>query len=141
MQESVLFPGRDKSKEKFVWRATYKDDSIINNRENATYTKIEDLSRDGLRWFEILENDTCLLKVQILPGDTFSYRKRTAIKAGQGMLARYYIVRIKRWDTFDHYFLDEETKAVSIIRFKDGEDMSGWMYGFSPVENDDVLVS
>lgn len=140
MQDSVLFPGRDQSKEKFVWRATYKDESVINNREEDEYTKIEDLPRDGLRWFEIMDGDTCVLKVQILPGDAFAFRKRTAIKAGQGMLARYYVVRIKRYDTFDHYFLDEETKTLSVIRFRDGEDMSGWMYGFSPVENDDLIV-
>lgn len=140
-QESVLFPGREAAKEKFVWRATYEDKTIINNVEAETYVKTEDLPRDGLRFFEIVEGHNPLLRVQILPDDRFAFRKRTIVKAGEGMIGRYYIIRINRGDTFDHYYLDEESKTVSIVRLRSGEDMSGWMYAFSPAENDDTIVT
>lgn len=143
MQESSMFPGRETSKEKFVWRATYSDGAIMQQFEGEKANKCEDIDRAGLRSFEFIEEESekTLLKVNLLIGDQFSFRRRTVIKAGEGMLARFYIISTTYNGLITYFWLDEETKKMEITRFNTGEDNSGLFYAFAPVEGDDIVIS
>ena len=136
-QESVLFPGRDTAIEKFVWCAHYEDGTKVQSIE----TKIENLSRNGLRVFELLEDDAVVFSIQLLQGDTFAFRKRTAAKAGVGFLYRLYAVCITRDDISTYFWVDETTKNVHVTRLNAGEDLTGRFYKFSPVENDETPIT
>jgi hypothetical protein len=52
----------------------------------------------------------------MLPGDTVAFRRRTQVKAGVGLIARYYLVAINRDGFSTVFYLNEETKEVRIER-------------------------
>ena len=141
LQESALFPGRETSKEKFVWRAYYADSTTMNQFEGEKTNKCEDIDRTGLRSFEFMEEEKSILKINFLPGDKFSFRRRTAVKAGVGMLARYYVISLTYNDVVTYFWLDEETRKTEITRLNIGEDQTGWFYAFAPVKNDNDVIT
>jgi hypothetical protein len=141
VQESIMFPGRETSKEKFVWRATYEDGKTLDQFEGKKANQCCDIVRAGLRSFEFIEENKTLLKINLQIGDKFSFRRRTMVKTGEGMLARFYAVSVTYSDIVTYFWLDEETKVVEVTRLKVGETQTGLFYAFSPVENDDITIS
>ena len=148
-QDSVLFPKKETSKEKFVWRATYEDGTVVNQKEDGKETSSDKLARKGLRKFEVLEEtvhgDTIMLKLQLIAGDKFAFRRRMAIKASFGLLARYYGAGITRDGHVSILWLDEDTKTVELTRHIDGRNDATtdeyWKHNFAFAENDDVEIS
>lgn len=149
MTESRLYPNREKTPALYKWRATYADNNTINQYD-PDYVKIEDLPRTKLRMFEILdEEQDVIFKLTLLPGDTFSYRCRSMIRAGKGLIARYYGVCFTRDKKTTLIWLTEKTKAIEIYRLEENEDISvnptnekepNHSYIFSPVKNDEVEI-
>lgn len=148
-QDSVLFPKKETSKEKFVWRATYEDETVVNQKEGGKETSSDKLNRKGLRKFEILEEtvhgETVLLKLQLVPGDKFAFRRRMAIKASFGLLARYYGVGITNDGNTSILWLDEDTKTLELTRHAEGSNDATtdeyWKHNFAFAENDDIEIS
>lgn len=140
-QESTMFPGRETSKEKFVWRATYENGKTLDQFEGEKANQCCDISREGLRSFEFIEEDKSLLKINLLIGDKFSFRRRTMVKTGEGMLARFYAVSVTYGDVVTYFWLDEESKKVEVVRLSVGDNHTGLFYAFSPVDNDNIIIS
>ena len=117
---SSIFPSREESQPKFVWRALYEDGSILcQHKEEAGETKeisTEQISRSGLRSYELLDNDEIVASFTFLPGDRVAFRRRTVMQANEGVQARYYIVATTRDDFCTMCFLHEETRVVRIER-------------------------
>jgi len=141
---SQLFPNRETSKPKFVWRATYADGTIVNQfDEEKNELNTEQVDRNGLRHFEFIDefNET-VASFTMLPGDTVAFRRRTQVKAGVGLVARYYLVAINRDGFSTVFYLNEETKEVRIERIDLSKTYDGTNihYPIAEVDTDKIPI-
>jgi len=80
---------------KLCWVAQYADGSIITQFDSGEEQTVDKLSRENLRRFSMVDSTSKILCSQdLVPGQMFFYRKRTAMRPGQDIVE---IIHIFGW--------------------------------------------
>jgi hypothetical protein len=80
---------------RLIWAVRYRDATTFNQFQDGRERSTEEIDRSKLHTFSLLDQrGRTVIQQEVLPGQCFFYRRRTAMRAGHGVLD---VVHIFGW--------------------------------------------
>ena len=75
-----------------IWRAIYRDGTEFHQYENGQEQTYEKIDKDRLKFFDLINNGTTVLRLHLFDGRKLIYRRRTILSQQTGERRVLYLV-------------------------------------------------
>ena len=120
------------------WKAVYKDDSSISQKDGFKYT---DINRDELEFFELYKEDKLVFRLHLEPGRNLVFRRRVSRPLFSDKIEAVYLVgwqmRLSDRNIQSISYLFEDGRIEMAGQFREG---TAWFYPVKFLKEEDSFM-